>query len=62
MIDRVLKDLGRIQGVNGSLVVGKDGLIIEKEHRRVCSLLLRILIYKQNEKSRVDLKQGGSGF
>lgn len=31
MIDRVLKDLGRIEGVNGSLVVGKDGLIIEKE-------------------------------
>ena len=29
MIDRVLKDLGRINGVNGSLVVGKDGLIIE---------------------------------
>lgn len=27
----MLKDLGRIQGVNGSLVVGKDGLIIEKE-------------------------------
>ena len=31
MIDRVLKDLGRINGVNGSLVVGKDGLIIESE-------------------------------
>lgn len=31
MIERVLKDLGRIDGVNGSLVVGKDGLIIEKE-------------------------------
>jgi len=31
MIDRVLKDLGRINGVNGSLVVGKDGLIIEAE-------------------------------
>jgi len=31
MIGRVLKDLGRINGVNGSLVVGKDGLIIESE-------------------------------
>ncbi len=31
MIGRVLKDLGRIQGVNGSLVVGKDGLIIERD-------------------------------
>jgi uncharacterized protein len=31
MIDRILKDLGRINGVNGSLVVGKDGLIIESE-------------------------------
>lgn len=31
MIDRVLKDLGRINGVSGSLVVGKDGLIIESE-------------------------------
>lgn len=31
MIDRVLKDLGRIDGVTGSLIVGKDGLIIEKE-------------------------------
>ncbi|BAW30820.1 regulator protein [Methanothermobacter sp. MT-2] len=31
MIERVLKDLGRINGVNGSLVVGKDGLIIESE-------------------------------
>jgi hypothetical protein len=31
MIARILKDLGRINGVNGSLVVGKDGLIIETE-------------------------------
>ncbi len=31
MIERILKDLGRINGVNGSLVVGKDGLIIESE-------------------------------
>ncbi|MGC9516634.1 MAG: roadblock/LC7 domain-containing protein [Methanomicrobiales archaeon] len=31
MIARILKDLGRINGVNGSLVVGKDGLIIESE-------------------------------
>jgi uncharacterized protein len=31
MIDRILKDLGRINGVNGSLVVGKDGLVIERE-------------------------------
>lgn len=31
MIGRILKDLGRINGVNGSLVVGKDGLIIETE-------------------------------
>ena len=31
MIGRILKDLGRINGVNGSLVVGKDGLIIEAE-------------------------------
>ena len=31
MIGRILKDLGRINGVNGSLVVGKDGLIIESE-------------------------------
>jgi uncharacterized protein len=31
MIDRILKDLGRINGVSGSLVVGKDGLIIESE-------------------------------
>jgi len=29
MIDRILKDLGRINGVSGSLVVGKDGLVIE---------------------------------
>ena len=31
MIERILKDLGRINGVSGSLVVGKDGLIIESE-------------------------------
>ncbi|MGZ7108409.1 MAG: roadblock/LC7 domain-containing protein, partial [Methanobacterium sp.] len=31
MMERILKDLGRINGVNGSLVVGKDGLIIESE-------------------------------
>ncbi|MGF7117468.1 roadblock/LC7 domain-containing protein [Methanobacterium oryzae] len=31
MMDRVLKDLGRIEGVTGSLLVGKDGLIIERE-------------------------------
>ncbi|KUK71769.1 MAG: Uncharacterized protein XD90_2135 [Methanobacterium sp. 42_16] len=31
MLNRVLKDLGRIQGVNGSLIVGKDGLIIERD-------------------------------
>ncbi len=31
MIGRILKDLGRINGVSGSLVVGKDGLIIESE-------------------------------
>ncbi len=31
MIERILKDLARINGVNGSLVVGKDGLIIESE-------------------------------
>jgi hypothetical protein len=31
LIERILKDLGRINGVNGSLVVGKDGLIIESE-------------------------------
>ena len=31
MIERILKDLGRVNGVNGSLVVGKDGLIIESE-------------------------------
>lgn len=31
VISRVLKDLGRIEGVNGSLVVGKDGLIIERD-------------------------------
>jgi len=31
LIGRVLKDLGRIEGVNGSLVVGKDGLIIERD-------------------------------
>ncbi len=31
MIERILKDLGRINGVNGSLVVGIDGLIIEAE-------------------------------
>ncbi|ADP77106.1 Roadblock/LC7 family protein [Methanothermus fervidus DSM 2088] len=31
MISRVLRDLTRIDGVNGSLVVGKDGLIIESE-------------------------------
>jgi len=31
MIERILKDLGRINGVNGSLVIGKDGLIIEAE-------------------------------
>ena len=31
MIERILKDLGRINGVNGSLVVGKDDLIIESE-------------------------------
>jgi len=31
MISRVLKDLGRIQGVSGSLIVGKDGLIIERD-------------------------------
>ena len=36
------------------------GLIIEKEHRRFCSLLLRILIYKQKEQRRFDLKQDGS--
>ena len=38
------------------------GLIIEKEHSRFCSLLLRILIYKQKEQRRFDLKQDGSGF
>ena len=38
------------------------GLIIEKEHRRFCSLLLRILIYKQKEQRRFDLKQDGSVF
>jgi len=31
LIERILKDLGRINGVNGSLVVGKDGLIIESQ-------------------------------
>lgn len=31
MMDRILKDLGRIEGVTGSLLVGKDGLIIERE-------------------------------
>ena len=31
MIARILNDLGRINGVNGSLVVGKDGLVIESE-------------------------------
>lgn len=31
MIDRILKDLGRINGVNGSMVVGKDGLVIESD-------------------------------
>ena len=31
MIERIIKDLGRINGVSGSLVVGKDGLIIESE-------------------------------
>ena len=38
------------------------GLIIEKEHRRFCSLLLRILIYKQKEQRRFDLKQDGFVF
>ena len=42
------------------------GLIIEKEHRRFCSFLLRILIYKhiykQKEQRRFDLKQDGSVF
>ena len=38
------------------------GLIIEKEYRRFCSLLLRILIYKQKEQRRFDLKQDGSVF
>jgi predicted regulator of Ras-like GTPase activity (Roadblock/LC7/MglB family) len=31
MLERILKDLGRINGVNGSLVVGKDGLVIEND-------------------------------
>jgi len=31
MIERILKDLSRIKGVDGSLVVGKDGLVIEAE-------------------------------
>ena len=38
------------------------GLIIENEHRRFCSFLLRILIYKQKEQRRFDLKQDGSAF
>ena len=31
MIERILKNLGRINGVSGSFIVGKDGLIIENE-------------------------------
>jgi len=38
MIERILKDLGRINGVSGSLVVGKDGLIIESEFQQTLIL------------------------
>ena len=38
------------------------GLIKTEMYRRFCSLLLRILIYKQKEQRRFDLKQDGFVF
>ncbi|HIQ38388.1 MAG TPA: hypothetical protein EYH53_00065, partial [Methanothermococcus okinawensis] len=28
MIDRILADLNKVEGIKGSMVVGKDGLVI----------------------------------